>query len=90
MKKDIFKEAAIHFLKFELERQGGDLEFICQEGRMMGGTDFPGGVETVVSLGNILTTSKKHPAKFITVEYKKEKRKFNVQDIYKIIKNEIL
>lgn len=81
-----FLECAILFLREELKASHGDLKSVCSEGRAVGGNYFPGGIHADVSLGNIYTTTKEMPARLITVSIGHNKKKFLVEEIYKIIK----
>ena len=82
MKEDIFKLAAIKFLEGELRVGFNDLKHICSEGRMAGGTYLPG--NACCTLGNITGTTPTNPAKNILVEIGNKKKRFNVDEIYKL------
>lgn len=80
-----FKQTAVKFLKDELKNSDGDLKAVCSSGRMVGGTGYPTGGIAHISMGSIEGTTSKRPARNITVEFNGEKRKFNIEEIHKLL-----
>ena len=88
--KEKFLLVAIRFLKDELECRFNDLQHVCSDHRMAGGSSYSqisGVFDTQASLGNEATTNEKNPAKTIVVSIGSRKEKFKVEEIYNLIKN---